>query len=58
MEELERFVGIAGRPPPPVCGSVMVNVLDLCCLSARCHSVLSEVGAKGGWAQSRGGDLY
>jgi hypothetical protein len=28
MEELERFVGIVGRPPPPVCGSVMVNVGD------------------------------
>jgi hypothetical protein len=28
MEELESFVGIVGRPPPPVCGSVMVNVGD------------------------------
>jgi hypothetical protein len=28
MEELKSFVGIVGRPPPPVCGSVIVNVGD------------------------------
>jgi hypothetical protein len=28
IEELKSFVGIVGRPPPPVCGSVMVNVGD------------------------------
>jgi hypothetical protein len=26
MEELKSFVGIVGRPPPPVCGSVIVNI--------------------------------
>ena len=28
MEELKSYVGIVGRPPPPVCGSVIVNVGD------------------------------
>jgi hypothetical protein len=28
VEELESFVGIVGRPPPPVCGSVIVKVGD------------------------------
>jgi hypothetical protein len=28
MEELKSFVGIVGRPPPPVCGGVIVNVGD------------------------------
>jgi hypothetical protein len=28
IEELKSFVGIVGRPPPPVCGSVIVNVGD------------------------------
>jgi hypothetical protein len=28
MEELKSFIGIVGRPPPPVCGSVIVNVRD------------------------------
>jgi hypothetical protein len=28
IEELKSFVGIVGRPPPPVCGGVIVNVGD------------------------------
>jgi len=28
IEELKSFVGIVGRPPPPVCSSVIVEVRD------------------------------
>lgn len=28
IEELKSFVGIIGRPPPPVCSSVIVEVRD------------------------------
>lgn len=28
IEELKSFVRIVGRPPPPVCGSVIVEVRD------------------------------
>jgi hypothetical protein len=28
IEELKSFVGIVGRPPPPVCSSVIVNIGD------------------------------
>jgi hypothetical protein len=28
IDELKSFVGVIGRPPPPVCSSVIVEVRD------------------------------